>query len=115
MLTAAQQRNAASPYRLLLQHGWRWDHLDAEVIAAIRAVLHDRAAEIDRLLAFRGVDEAAGTDLAAPPFFFLWEPLERFYPEVMSRDDLTPPAYLRCPWPETSFALLTAVLRLRGG
>jgi hypothetical protein len=64
--------------------------------------------EIDRrLLAFRAVP-GEGTDLAAPPFFFLWEPLERFYPEVMSLEDLTAPAYLRCPWPETSFVLLTA-------
>lgn len=109
VLTAAQQRNAASPYRLLLQHGWQWDHLDAEVIAAIRTILEDWGmdAEIDRrLLAFRAVPDE-GVDLAAPPFFFLWEPLERFYPEVMSLEDLTAPAYLRCPWPEASFALLT--------
>jgi hypothetical protein len=110
VLTAAQQRNAASPYRLLLQHGWQWDHLDAEVIGAIRRILEGwgMEGEIDRrLLAFRAVP-GEGTDLAAPPFFFLWEPLERFYPEVMSLEDLTAPAYLRCPWPETSFALLTA-------
>jgi hypothetical protein len=109
VLTAAQQRNAASPYRLLLQHGWQWDHLDAEVITAIRGILKDweMEGEIDRrLLAFRTVPPA-GIDLAAPPFFFLWEPLERFYPEVMRLDDLTAPAFLRCPWPETSFALLT--------
>ncbi|HEY2736958.1 MAG TPA: hypothetical protein VGK45_01065, partial [Thermoanaerobaculia bacterium] len=109
VLTAAQQRNAASPYRLLLQHGWQWDHLDADVITAIRGLLKDWGleGEIDRrLLAFRAVP-AKGIDLAAPPFFYLWEPLERFYPEVMRLDDLTAPAYLRCPWPETSFALLT--------
>jgi hypothetical protein len=108
VLTAAQQRNAASPYRLLLQHGWQWEHLDADVVTAIRKVLPDRAAEIDRLLlAFHGLhEESTGLDLAAPPFFFLWEPLERFYPDVMSFEDLTAPAYLRSPWPETSFALL---------
>src|SRR5262249_55842849 len=27
VLTAALRRNFASPYRLLLQHGWRWDFL----------------------------------------------------------------------------------------
>jgi lysophospholipase L1-like esterase len=105
VLTAAQQRNAASPYRLLLQHGWQWDHLDADVIAAIRKVL-GQDAEIDRrLLAFHRL-RGEGTELARPPFFFLWEPLERFYPEVMSFEDLSTPAYLRSPWPETSFALL---------
>jgi hypothetical protein len=111
VLTAAQQRNAASPYRLLLQHGWQWDHLDADVLAAVRRVLPARAAEIDRrLLAFHRRQEE-GIDLAAPPFFFLWEPLERFYPEVMSFEDLAAPAYLRSPWPETSFALLCAADR----
>ena len=112
VLTAAQQRNAASPYRLLLQHGWQWDHLDAEVIAALRTALAARGrpdevdAEIDRrLLAFRALGDE-GIDLAHPPFF-LWEPLERFYPEVMSFADLAAPAYLRCPWPATAFALLT--------
>jgi hypothetical protein len=107
VLTAAQQRNAVSPYRLLLQHGWQWEHLDADVITAIRKVLPGQAGEIDRLLlAFHHLREE-GTDLAGPPFFFLWEPLERFYPDVMSFEDLTAPAYLRSPWPETSFALLT--------
>lgn len=111
VLTAAQQRNAASPYRLLLQHGWQWEHLDADVVAAIRKVLPGRAGEIDRLLlAFHRLREE-GTDLAGPPFFFLWEPLERFYPDVMSFEDLTAPAYLRSPWPETSFALLCAAGR----
>jgi len=108
VLTAAQQRNAVSPYRLLLQHGWQWDHLDADVLTVIRQVLPGRAGEIDRLLLathLTGMD-LAGLDLAAPPFFFLWEPLERFYPDVMSFEDLTAPAYLRSPWPETSFALL---------
>jgi hypothetical protein len=112
VLTAAQQRNAVSPYRLLLQHGWQWDHLDADVIEAIRAVLTARSLaagdEIDRrLLAFRAVTDDAATELAAPPFFYLWEPLERFYPDVMTFEDLAAPAYLRCPWPETSFCLLT--------
>lgn len=106
VLTAAQQRNAASPFRLLLQHGWQWDHLDADVLAVIRTVLPDQAGEIDRrLLAFHRIRDE-GTELAGPPFFFLWEPLERFYPDVMSFEDLTSPAFLRSPWPETSFALL---------
>ena len=35
VLTAAQQRNLASPFRLLLQHGWRWDWLDADLLEAM--------------------------------------------------------------------------------
>ncbi len=108
VLTAAQQRNLSSPYRLTLQHGWRWDHLDADLIEAIRAVLErrgHRASEIiDRLLLEHLALREEGTELLDP--IYLWEPLERFYPEVMDFADLARRATLRCPWPETSFCLI---------
>jgi hypothetical protein len=108
VLTAAQQRNLASPYRLTLQHGWRWDHLDAGLIEAIRAVLerrgHSVSETIDRLLLEHLAIREEGTELLAP--VYLWEPLERFYPEVMDFEDLTRRATLRSPWPETSFCLI---------
>jgi hypothetical protein len=108
VLTAAQQRNLASPYRLTLQHGWRWDHLDADLIEAIRAVLerrgHSVSEIIDRLLLEHLAIREEGTELLAP--IYLWEPLERFYPEVMDFADLTRRATLRSPWPETSFCLI---------
>jgi hypothetical protein len=108
VLTAAQQRNLASPYRLLLQHGWRWDHLDAELIEAIQAVLEQRGRPVGEritrlLLAHHGVSKA-GKDLTEPPY--LWEPLERFYPEVMRFEDLSERATFRSPWPESSFCLV---------
>jgi hypothetical protein len=108
VLTAAQQRNLASPYRLTLQHGWRWDHLDADLIAAIRAVLERRGSpageRIDRLLLEHLAVTGEGTELLAP--IHLWEPLERFFPEVMDLEDLPRRATLRSPWPETSFCLV---------
>ncbi|HEX7185080.1 MAG TPA: hypothetical protein VF756_24845 [Thermoanaerobaculia bacterium] len=108
VLTAAQQRNLASSYRLLLQHGWQWDFLDAEVLEAISAVLERRGRpvrdEITRLLLEHHAIREEGTDLSRPPY--LWEPLERFYPEVMPSEDLPGRAYLRSPWPETSFCLV---------
>jgi hypothetical protein len=108
VLTAAQQRNLASPYRLTLQHGWRWDHLDADLIEAIRAVLerrgHPSGELIDRLLLEHLAIREEGTELLDP--IYLWEPLERFYPEVMDFEDLTRRATLRSPWPETSFCLI---------
>lgn len=127
VLTAAQQENAASPYPLSLQHGWRWEHLDADLLAALLGVLDelegvngDLAQEARRqLLAGHGVGQGE-IDLVHPPFY-LAEPLERFYPEVMSFADLPGRGTLRCPWPETSFCLVTtgdqdlaarAVLRL---
>jgi hypothetical protein len=108
VLTAAQQRNLASPYRLLLQHGWRWDHLDADLLAAIEAVLERRGRPIReevirRLLQYHSLREE-GTDLTQPPY--LWEPLERFFPEVMRFADLPDRATLRSPWPESSFCLV---------
>ncbi len=110
VLTAAQRRNLDSEHRLGLQHGWRWDHLDAEIVEAVVASLerHGRRearAETDALLLGRRGIRAGGTDLLAPPYY-LWEPLERFYPEVMSLDDLSGRATLRSPWPETGFCLV---------
>lgn len=110
VLTAAQQRNFASPYRLGLQHGWAYDHLDAEALSALLAALARRGRpvpeEIERqLLEHQGL-RPEGTELARLPFFHLWEPLERPFPEVMEFEDLPRRAYLRSPWPETGFALI---------
>src|SRR5947209_15207892 len=87
VLTAAQQRNFASPYRLLLQHGLRWDYLDADLLEAIQAVLERRGRPVRErilrlLLRHHGIRHhgvrGEGTDLPQPPY--LWEPLERLYP-----------------------------------
>jgi hypothetical protein len=108
VLTAAQRRNFESPYRLLLQHGLRWDHLDADLLLAIVDVLERRGRpardELTRLLLQHHAIREAGTDLTEPPY--LWEPLERFYPEVMSFEDLSRRATHRSPWPESSFCLV---------
>lgn len=102
VLTAAQQRNLASPWRLLLQHGWQWDHLDAEVLIAIGAVLGEE--EVSRWIIERRALPPDGVDLADP--YWHWEPLERFFPEVMRFEDIAERATLRAPWPETSFCLV---------
>ena len=108
VLTAALRRNFASPYRLLLQHGIRWDFLDAELLEAIQSVLerrgHPARDRITRLLLRHHTIGEAGTDLAEPPY--LWEPLERFFPEVMRFEDLAERATVRSPWPATSFCLI---------
>ena len=113
VLTAAQQRNLASPYRLLLQHGWRWDHLDADLIEAIRAVLerrgHPAGERIDNLLLEHLAIREEGTELLDA--IYLWEPLERFYPEVMEFEDLSRRATFRSPWPESSFCLICGAER----
>ena len=108
VLTAALRRNFASPYRLLLQHGWRWDYLDADLLEAIQAVLERRGRPIREriarlLLKYHAIREE-GTDLVEAPY--LWEPLERFFPEVMRFEDLAERATFRSPWPVSSFCLI---------
>ncbi len=94
VLTAAQQRNLASPYRLLLQHGWRWDYLDADLLQAMAAALERRGRP------FPLPTTPKGNDLEP------WEPLERFFPEVMDLEDLPRRATWRSPWPVSSFCLV---------
>jgi hypothetical protein len=110
MLTAAQQRNYASPYRLTFQHGWHYDYLDADVIEAVYAVATPpaRAAIRQMLRAHRLPPE--GRDLAYPPFY-LREPLEQFYPDVMPSEDLAGRALYRAPWPVSQFCLIDDAAR----
>src|SRR6185436_12544910 len=107
-LTEAQRRNFDSPYRLLLQHGLRWEHLDADLLLALPEVLERHGiparAEMTERLVAHFLPNDQGLDLTEPPF--LWEPLERFFPDVMEVDDLPPRGYLRAPWPESSFCLI---------
>ena len=107
VLTAAQQRNYASPYRLTFQHGWHYDYLDADVIEAVYAVVDPSAqAEIRRMLRVHCLPPE-GIDLAYPPFY-LREPLEQFYPDVMPFEDLAQRATYRAPWPVSCFCLIDA-------
>ena len=85
VLTAAQQRNLASPFRLLLQHGWRWDWLDADLLEAMEMLPLPTAPKDAELE--------------------LWDPLERFFPEVMDLEDLPRRGTCRSPWPVSSFCL----------
>ena len=109
VLTSAQTRNLDSPYRLMLQHGWKYDYLDADLILAIRSVLGTRdpalADRVDRML----IDGLAVTmDRRELLPFFIWDPLEQCFPDVMRADDLTPRAYYRAHWPESSFCIVWA-------
>jgi hypothetical protein len=104
VLTAALRRNYHSPYRLLMQHGWKYDFIDAPVIRAIEAATGlDFTRQTTEFLRQK-TRQAGGIDLLDPPFF-LWNPVERFYPEVMDFGDLPGRAFYRSAWPATSFAL----------
>ena len=88
VLTEAQQRNLDSPFRLLLQHGWRWDFLDADLLMAMSTIQ-----EIPLPTAPKDAE------------LELWDPLERFFPEVMDLEDLPRRGTYRSPWPVSSFCL----------
>ncbi|HSL85238.1 MAG TPA: hypothetical protein VLF66_20890, partial [Thermoanaerobaculia bacterium] len=112
VLTGAGRRILASPYRLGLQHGLKWDGLDAEVLLAMAAALREAGAPeaeaMEEALRPAGDLPADGLELAPHPehgIRHLAEPLARPYPEVMELRDLPGRAALRCPWPETSFWL----------
>ncbi|HMB52497.1 MAG TPA: hypothetical protein VKU40_04220, partial [Thermoanaerobaculia bacterium] len=112
LLTAAQQRNLARPAPLGLQHGWRWPHLDADLLTAMGRRLaaagrEDDAAEIERMIVGRRALPAAGAELAGDGFH-LARPVARLLPEAMAQPGLAPRAALRCAWPETAFDLVTA-------
>jgi hypothetical protein len=108
VLTAAQRANLAADCPLLLAHGWRWDHLDADLLGVLSAVLgEDDPGAADRLDERLVASFGAGpepVDLSRAPF--LWEPLDRFFPETMTFRDLPGRATYRAPWPESSFALV---------
>lgn len=101
VVSAAQARNFVSPYRLSLQHGWRWAWLDAELLAALDAALGTELPSADSLAV-----SPEGVDLTRPPF--LWEPLERFYPEALELDGRNGHLAFRAPWPTSSFCLVVA-------
>jgi hypothetical protein len=111
VLTAAQRRNLASPHRLLLQHGWRWDHLDIELLLAISDVLESAGQparqQIYGWLQLYHSIEHRPRDLSRAPY--LWQPLERLYPEVMDTE-ASRRATFRAIWPRSSFCLITCGL-----
>ena len=117
LLTAAQGRNLGRPAPLLLQHGWRWPHLDGELLAAMRRSLEARgraeAAEVSALVTGRRALPPAGIELVHPPFH-LAHPVARPLPQAVAPEGLGGAATLRALWPRTSFDLvLPATRRLR--
>ncbi len=108
VLTDAQRRNAEGEAPFGFQHGWRWEGLDAEVLRALFGVLQDEGGSVgDRLR--REVVKRVGLREEPTELFqerFLWDPLLRFYPEVMNVEARHRRGTLRSPWPVSSFALV---------
>ncbi len=108
LLTAAEERNRARPAPLLLQHGWRWPHVDGDLLRAMHAALaaagRPEAREIEELVALAAAAQPAGLELVHPPRY-LATPVARPLPAAMAPEGMPHRAYLRALWPETSFDL----------
>lgn len=101
--------NLQSDFRLGFQHGLQYAHLDAELIRTVTRVLSDAGdcRILKQVVDRRGLD-ARAIDLSSPRN--LWEPVERFYPEVIASQEPAEMAYFRSAWPTSSFGLVS-----RGG
>jgi len=107
VMTGAQQFINQSSYALNLQHGWKYDYLDVEVIAAVEESLTNKgfaeADEVSVLLVEQLGFNRSWKELAP---YYLWEPLEQAFPEIMVLNDLPSRAFYRFPWPVTGFCLI---------
>ena len=97
--------------RLTPQHGWQWDGLDAETLAAIGDQQGQQVLEKSLL---RGPGESGRVEL--------WSRLDRVYTEAMGAVDLPTEGVFRALWPATDYALVLPaggsveiVLRSSGG
>ena len=107
LFTAAQQSNLASPYTLQLQHGWRYDHIDACLVQAIIDVLARRDPELAKR-ATRSLLERAPSSADLVEQRTLWEPLMQAYPDLLPTRDRHGCAFLRAAWPRVSFAWIAS-------
>ncbi|MFZ0544625.1 MAG: hypothetical protein WAM60_04275, partial [Candidatus Promineifilaceae bacterium] len=110
VMTAEQQRLYHSPYLLQHQHGWKYDHLDAEMIQAILTALKEWEPRWAEAALTRLVENAA---LGRKVVSLLdgrydAEPLRRLFPEVIPTPDLTGWAIYRAFWPVTGFSFVMA-------
>lgn len=98
VLTKTQHQNFHSPYALMMQHGLKYNYIDAPLLQVIEQLLEVPAAMIQ---SFENTD----TNLIHPPYC-LWAPVERFYPAAMQVKHLPGQAFFRAVWPESSFTFL---------
>jgi hypothetical protein len=110
-MTAEQQRLFHSPYLLQHQHGWRYNHLDAEMIQAILTALAERdplwaEAALKSLVQNAALSRGNPVSLLDP--YYDAEPLRRFFPEVIPTPDLTGWALYRAAWPVSRFCFVMA-------
>ena len=127
VLTDAQQRNLKSRYQMLHAHGWKYDHLDIQIVQAIQEVLaashpdiKDRVIEL--LLKFHAVEDHRIDLISAGKY--CWNPLEQAYSDLLSDDTGNRNAYFKAIWPQSDFVfvsradqdlMLSLALRAPGG
>jgi hypothetical protein len=110
--TSAQRRSAAAAHSWTLQHGWRWDSLDADLLEVLVEALEARGVAVredlaDRLLRSLAAAASGPVDLLGRRY--LWDPVQRLYPEAMEIDDLPARFLFRAAWPASSFCLVAEI------
>ena len=115
VLTAAQQRNLHSPYRLLHSHGWKYSgNLDIDIILAIQEVLKHDYPETEEwinqsLLRSHSVEDHS-YDLIDTGNY-LWNPLVQAYADLLKPYWAGTSAVFRAIWPRTDFVLISTANR----
>jgi len=121
VFSEGQARLDASGLGFSLQHGWRYDHLDSDLIEAILAVLEEAQPEqdgleraawgrardaIEQALDRCAVENTGAIDLIARGFF-LDQPLEQLFPAIMPGSGAARRAFFRAAWPITTLAFVS--------
>lgn len=101
VLTATQQLNFNSAYPLLMQHGLKYNYIDAPLLKVLEQLIDIPPEKIAQEFNNPKID-------LIHPLFYLWSPVERLYPEAMQAPALTGHAFFRATWPESCFAILHA-------
>jgi hypothetical protein len=108
VMTAEQQRLINSPYLLQHQHGWKYDHLDAEMIQAIITVLEEwdpMWAEAAKEVLIQNSALGQKPESLLNPYYDA-EPLRRLFLELIPTPELAGWAIYRAFWPVSRFCFV---------
>lgn len=108
VMTAEQQRILNSPYLLRHQHGWKYSHMDADMIQAIIIALEEwdpmwAEAAKDVLVKNAALGQKPQTLLN---HYYNAEPLHQLFPELLKTPDLTGWTIYRAFWPVSRFCFV---------
>ena len=102
-LTKHQREIFLSDYTLLDQHGLNYDYVDAELLCVLIDTLQRNGIGLEKIIDEEVLDEESEIELCP---FYLWEPIKRYFPELMNLPEVKRYSFVRFPWPHCSFAIV---------